>query len=168
MKSRATVSLAAAVATNAASQAVPLSHCACHCQRPISEFFETPDGVSLVFAAGLFAGGVAGSLDPDMDLSSLPMVPPVLPAWASAEDTFANAKYDRASEAIAIHARRLILPAPPRLREGIVLVKYGYWKARRGPVWVLAVCRKLHRRTADAAPIALEPDSLFPSAESVI
>jgi len=88
---------------------------------PISEFFEAPDGVSLVSAAGLFAGGAAGSLDPDIDLSSLPMVPPVLPAWANAEDAFAETDCDRASKATPIVARRLMLP--PKSGDGIVLVK---------------------------------------------
>jgi len=56
-----------------------------------------------------------------MDLSCFPIVPPVLPAWASAEDTFANANSDIARKAIPIDARRLMLP--PRLRGAIVQVK---------------------------------------------
>jgi hypothetical protein len=45
---------------------------------------------------------------PDMDLSCLPIVPPVLLAWASAEDTFAETKCDRAKNAIPMDARCLI------------------------------------------------------------
>src|SRR5665213_2414437 len=60
------------------------------------------------FRFGVAAGGLSTS--PAMDLSCLPIVPPVLPAWASAEDAFANAKCDRASKAIPIDARRIILP----------------------------------------------------------
>jgi hypothetical protein len=72
------------------------------------------------FRFGVAARGLSASSPPDMDLSCLPMMPPVLPAWASAEDTFANAKCDRASKAIPIDARRIILP--PEF-DGIVLVK---------------------------------------------
>src|ERR1035437_125683 len=62
------------------------------------------------FRFGVAARGLSTSSSPDMDLSCLPIVPPVLPAWASAEDAFANAKCDRASKAIPIDARRIILP----------------------------------------------------------
>ena len=62
------------------------------------------------FRFGVAARGLSTSSPPDMDFSCLPMTPPVLPAWASAEDAFANAKCDRASKAIPIEARRIILP----------------------------------------------------------
>ena len=68
------------------------------------------------FRFGVAARGLSASSPPDMDLSCLPMIPPVLPAWASAEDTFANAKCDRASKANPIDPRRLMLPS--RLRGG--------------------------------------------------
>jgi hypothetical protein len=82
------------------------------------------DDVSCALAAERFFGRGAArgsSAPPDIDLSCLPIVPPVDPAWASAEDAFAETKCDRASKAIPIDARHLILP--PRLRGGIVLVK---------------------------------------------
>ena len=62
------------------------------------------------FRFGVAARGLSTSSPPDMDLSCLPIVPPVLPAWASAEDAFANARCDRASKAIPIDACRIILP----------------------------------------------------------
>jgi len=63
------------------------------------------------FRFGVAARGLSSSSPPDMDLSCLPIVPPVLPAWASADDAFANDKCDRASRAIPIDARRII-PSP--------------------------------------------------------
>jgi hypothetical protein len=70
-----------------------------------------------------------------MDLSCLPMVPPVLPAVASAEVTFANAKCDTASKAILIEARRLILPPDSwRHRTGQIRVLEGPVNVRLGSI----------------------------------
>ena len=76
---------------------------------------------SLSFAGRSLECGCSEPLPPDMDLSCLPIVPPVLPAWASAEDTFAKAKCDRTSKAIPIDACRFILA--PKTSGGIVLVE---------------------------------------------
>jgi len=62
------------------------------------------------FRFGVAERGLSMSSPPDMDLSCLPMLPPTLPAWASAEDAFANAKCDRPSKAIAIDARSILSP----------------------------------------------------------
>jgi hypothetical protein len=61
------------------------------------------------------------SSPPEMDLSCLPIVPPVLPAWASADDAIVETKCERASKAIPIDVRHLMLP--PETRGDIVLVK---------------------------------------------
>ena len=61
---------------------------------------------------------MSGSSPPDIDLSCLPTVPPMLPAWASADDRFANPKADKASKTIPIDARRFMLA--PRLRKAMV------------------------------------------------
>ena len=70
---------------------------------------ERPDGVSCVFAADRFGTGLSASPPPDMDLSCLPIVPPTLPAWASAVEALTNAKCEIASVIMPIDARRLML-----------------------------------------------------------
>src|SRR5664279_4621841 len=61
------------------------------------------------FRCGVTARGLSTSSPPDMVFSCLPIVPPVLPAWASAEDALANARCEKASKRIPIDARRIIL-----------------------------------------------------------
>jgi len=74
---------------------------------------ERADGVSLVLTAERFgrgaARGLSASSPPDMDLSCLPIVPPTLPAWASAEQALTNAKCDMANATMPIDAHRFML-----------------------------------------------------------
>ena len=78
---------------------------------PTIRLQEEPDeatfGVADRFERGA-ACGLTASSPPDTDLSCLPIVPPVLPAWANTEDALADAKCDRARKAIRIDARRIM------------------------------------------------------------
>jgi len=85
-----------------------------------------------------------------MDLSVFPIVPPVLPAWASAEDAFANAKCDRVSKAIPIDAYRLIPPPPTSVRYliGQIDVLEGPEAARTRPFNSTRECAGRDQRVA--------------------
>ncbi len=102
--------------------ALPLEHVQDQRQLPLTDADAPASGAARCCRrVGATGGrGAGASSTPDTDLSRLPTLPPVLPAWATARDASAQTANDTTTPAKTPKGLRRLMPTPGTLQERVV------------------------------------------------